>query len=125
MHDLLFAHQLALGPEQLLDYAEALQLPTKELTADLAAPEGDPMLRQDAELARSLKVASAPVLFVNGRLVRGAVSYERLAPLIDDEIKTARAVLRSGVTHDHLYDTIVGAPVAVSSAADRPVHDAR
>jgi protein-disulfide isomerase len=42
-------------------------------------------------VADDLVLAGTPALFVNGRLIAGAPSYEALAAIVDDELRRAHA----------------------------------
>lgn len=89
-HDVLFAHQNALGREALLAYARELGLnPTKfreAMDADRTAAAVD----ADIAEAKRLSVMGTPSFFVNGRRVVGAQPLARFESLIDEALVTRR-----------------------------------
>ncbi len=89
MHDRLFENQRALGPEHAEEHARALSLNVKELTDCVASGRPDAVIQADVALAKDLDVKGTPTLFINGRLVRGAVPFWKMKAALDHELRGA------------------------------------
>ena len=87
MHDALFADQGALDLDGLKKTAAQLQLKAQPFAACLAADRPLAVIRADTQAATDLGVNGTPGLFINGRFVSGAVSYDEMAATIDDELR--------------------------------------
>ena len=92
MHDALFADAGALTAPGAQQAAQRLQLKTQDFTACLGSQQVAATIRADARAAAECGVVGTPGLFINGRFVGGAISYEQLVALVKDELT------RSGVT---------------------------
>ena len=89
LHDDHFAHQKALGLEQVKERAQGLGLDVTALEACLDSGRGAEAVAADVAAGRKVGVSSTPSLFVNGRPVRlggGTPPFDLLAALIDDEL---------------------------------------
>jgi protein-disulfide isomerase len=92
LHDAMFENQRQLGVDQLKAKAGELGLNAEQFAACL---DGGRYAKQVAEeLAEGSRngVSGTPAMFVNGRFLSGAVPFETLAGLIDDELR------RKGIT---------------------------
>ncbi|MDT4892544.1 MAG: hypothetical protein QOE97_1579 [Pseudonocardiales bacterium] len=89
MHDLLLAHQDALGPADLFRHAAQLGLDTDRFRDELQRHVHDTRIAQDVESADLSGVSGTPTFFVNGRRHYGAFDLESLKAAV----KTARAQL--------------------------------
>ncbi len=87
MHDLLFEHQDALRPSDLIGYAEQLQLDAKRFARDLDKHAGAARVAEDVDTADLSGVSGTPTFFVNGRRHSGAYDLESLTAAV----RTARA----------------------------------
>jgi protein-disulfide isomerase len=87
MHDALFADQGALDLEGLKRTAAELQLKAQPFADCLGSDRPVGVIRADTQAATDLAVNGTPGLFINGRFVSGAVSYEEMAAIIDDELQ--------------------------------------
>lgn len=85
-HDKLFADQSKLAPEDLVQHAEDLQLDMDRFEADLLDPANRKEVADDTAEADALGVSSTPSIFINGRFISGARSFETYAKVIDDEL---------------------------------------
>ncbi|MEO7351152.1 MAG: Na+/H+ antiporter NhaA, partial [Marmoricola sp.] len=72
MHDLLFEHQDALRPTDLMRYAEQLGLDPDRLHGDLKRGVHQARVAQDVESADVSGVSGTPTFFVNGQRHHGA-----------------------------------------------------
>ncbi len=75
-HDLLFAHQNALGREALEGYARQLGLDLPRFRSALDSGRFNADLDADVAEASRLGVTGTPTFFINGRMVVGAQPFE-------------------------------------------------
>jgi protein-disulfide isomerase len=106
MHDMLFAHQSSLGPEDLERYARDVGLDMAAFRRSLKGRSGRPRIRRDMDLAAQFGAIGTPYFFVNGRILRGAQPIEAWKPLIDEEIRKADARLAAGTPRAGLYSAL-------------------
>lgn len=87
MHDLMFAEQDRLSPDDLREKAERLELDVPAFDECMASGRVVDRIRQDQSEGRSLGVHGTPALFVNGiEVPGGAVPYEVIAAAVRDEV---------------------------------------
>jgi Na+/H+ antiporter NhaA len=78
MHDLLFAHQDALRPPDLLAYADELGLDGSRIERELRRNDYAARIARDTESAELSDVSGTPTFFVNGHRHRGAYDLASL-----------------------------------------------
>jgi protein-disulfide isomerase len=93
MHDALFADPPALSIAALKDTAARLQLKQTQFVTCLDSGKTEPLVKADADAGRTYGVDGTPGLFINGRYFSGAMTLERLAGLVDDELRRQSAHL--------------------------------
>lgn len=71
MHDMLFEHQDALAPVDLMTYAAALHLDLKRFASDLAGHVFLPKVQDDMKGGLQSGIKGTPTFFINGVLHRG------------------------------------------------------
>jgi len=86
MHDLLMAHQDALGVDDLVGYAHRLGLDVARFRAHLAGGAGAARVAEDVESADLSTVSGTPTFFINGRRHHGAYDIDSLTAAV----KTAK-----------------------------------
>ena len=86
LHDLMFTEQQALEVPDLKEKARRLGLNGAEFDRCVDEGRHAQAVRDDYRDGEALGVSGTPALFVNGRFLSGAVPFERLAELIDDEL---------------------------------------
>jgi Na+/H+ antiporter NhaA len=91
MHDLLLDHQDALGPSDLIDYAERLGLDVDRFTKDIREHAGAGRVADDVDSADLSGVSGTPTFFINGRRHYGAYDIVTLSAAV--RTAGARAVL--------------------------------
>jgi len=96
MHDLLLAHQDALGWRSLIDYAERLGLDLERFTTDLREHVGAAKVAEDVDSADLSGVSGTPTFFVNGRRHYGAYDIGTLSEAV--RAAGARATLPTATT---------------------------
>ena len=94
MRDLLFEHQDALSPRDLIRYAGELGLDVEQFTDDLRRHAGASRVAADLESADLSNVSGTPTFFVNGRRHYGAYDLDALTAVV--RTARARALLATG-----------------------------
>ena len=89
MHDLLFEEQRQLTVPDLKSKAARLELDTEAFNQCLDSGEFADEVQADLQAGTQAGVSGTPAMFVNGRLVSGAVPFETLAEVIDMELARA------------------------------------
>jgi protein-disulfide isomerase len=107
MHDQLFAHQQALGPEELEGHARTVGLELASFRSAAASAAARTRIDDDRRLGEALGVQGTPTFFINGRRLVGAQSFERFQALIDEELARASARLAGGVPRSGLYAALI------------------
>ncbi|MDE2306038.1 MAG: thioredoxin domain-containing protein [Gammaproteobacteria bacterium] len=92
MHDLMFREQDSLAVPGLMDKAKRLGLDVKAFADCLSSAATAAVIAKDQAAARRLGLSGTPSTFVDGRFLNGAVSYDDLVALIDDELHRQGAV---------------------------------
>jgi protein-disulfide isomerase len=82
MHDLLFAHQDGLRPDDLTGYAAQLGLDVDRFTRDLREHAGAGRIAEDVDSADLSGVSGTPTFFVNGRRHYGAYDIAALSAAV-------------------------------------------
>jgi protein-disulfide isomerase len=90
MHDLLFAHQRALAPEQLDSYAKQIGLDMDEFKKDMSSPEVKKVIAADMRLGQRVGIRGTPTFFVNGRVLQNR-SVEGFKKAIDPVLEQQQA----------------------------------
>ncbi len=83
MHDALFANQDKLSAAFYEEQAKKLGLNVEQFKKDMASPEVEKVVKDQAALADKLGVQGTPNFFVNGVAVRGAYPAEHFKKIID------------------------------------------
>ena len=87
LHDLLFSHQDALKPQDLVRYARELGLNADKFAEDLMKHVGAPRVAEDVDSADLSTVSGTPTFFINGKRHYGAYDIDTLSAAV----KAARA----------------------------------
>jgi len=82
MHDLLLEHQDALGPRDLVGYAERLGLDVERFETTLRGHETTIRVAEDVDSADLSGVSGTPTFFINGRRHYGAYDIETLSAAV-------------------------------------------
>ncbi|MGE0328126.1 MAG: DsbA family protein [Polyangiaceae bacterium] len=107
VHDALFEAQPRFAPMELEALAQKLGQPWKSIEARMKSQPVQAAIREDIQLADSLKVSGTPNFFINGRALRGAVPIERFAALIDAELAKAKQLIAAGTPRAAVYSTLM------------------
>ena len=85
-HDKLFANQRALAIADLKRYAGEMDFAQLAFATCLDSGETADLVRQDMAEAEGYGVTSTPTLFINGRMISGALPFETFETIINDEL---------------------------------------
>ncbi len=86
MHDAMFAQQAKLTPDDLKELAGTLGLDKDSFSSCLDSGKFAAAIQQDIQAGTEVGVSGTPALFVNGRPLTGAVPFESIAKVIDEEL---------------------------------------
>jgi len=103
MHDKLFANQQTLDRPTFEKYAEELGLDMAKFKQALDTNAHKDAIEADKTLAATLGANGTPSFFINGRTLRGAQPVQSFKALIDEELKKAEDLVRSGTRKSDVY----------------------
>ena len=86
-HDKLFADTRKLKRDNLIQYAQELDLDMAKFEKDLLDLESKKLIDADAKEAIMLGATGTPAFFVNGRFLSGAKPFEEFAAVINEELE--------------------------------------
>jgi protein-disulfide isomerase len=89
MHDMIFANQREMSPEKYREYAKQIGLDLARFDRDIADAALKQRIDADAKEAQRLGVSGTPAFFVNGRYIAGAVPFEQIKVLLDEDLGKA------------------------------------
>jgi protein-disulfide isomerase len=107
MHDELFAISPQLDPPSLEAAARKIGLDVEKFKAAMAAGTGRDAIERDQKLVTSLGAGGTPAFFINGRKLSGAQPLEAFKAVVDEELKKAEALVRSGTPAGQVYEAII------------------
>ncbi|HTB78933.1 MAG TPA: thioredoxin domain-containing protein [Polyangiaceae bacterium] len=98
MHSMLFEHQDALEPEDLLSYARALDLDVARFAQELQGGVHLPRIERDFRSGARSGVNGTPTFFVNDERLDGPWDLDVLQGEVTKGAKSQRSEPRAGVT---------------------------
>lgn len=116
MHDLLFAHQSALGREDLLKYAQSLSLDMAKFNKDIDSEQIKKQIDADKADGNAKKVEGTPTFFVNGKGYSGTKSFAELTLLVAGDAR--RKIALSEISDASMSKGPADAPVTIEFFAD-------
>ncbi|HEX2679649.1 MAG TPA: DsbA family protein, partial [Polyangiales bacterium] len=119
MHDKLFANQQAIERSNLESYATELGLDAGKLKNALDNHTHKDQIEADQKLAATLGARGTPAFFINGRFLSGAQPIDEFKKIIDDELKRADKLVKSGVAKKEVYAALTK-NAATQKSADEP-----
>ena len=105
MADKIFANMRALTPEDLAKYAGEIGIDVGKFKVDLDSKEVKEEVEKDAQAGKDAGVRGTPSIFVNGKRFQGQRTLEGFKPLVEEEIKAADELIKSGTPLDKVYET--------------------
>ncbi len=121
MHAALFNAAPALEPQSVSAAAANAKLDTGAFQNAMSAHGARARIQQDIEQAAAVGARGTPNIFVNGRKVVGAKSFEELKPVFEMQLAAARKLVADGTPLPALYEKLVGEGRLLSSLASKPV----
>lgn len=70
MHDIIFKNSPRLEEENLLKFAQSLDLDMEQFKKDYTSPEAEEEMEADLQLGREIQIRGTPTFFVNGKRLR-------------------------------------------------------
>ena len=117
MHDLVFENNRKLSNEDLIKYAEQIQVADiGKFKADIEGGTYAAAVDADMKMGRQFGVSSTPSFFINGTPQRGAKSVEQLTQLIEEEKKFAQGLIDAGSKREEVYARILKGAKATREA---------
>lgn len=104
-HDLLFANREALEREDLIRYAEELNLNMKKFIADMDSPKTAAIIEADIKSGTDSGVKGTPHFLFNGAALSGAQPLNRFQNMLDSELSLTKKYKKLKGTK--LYEKIV------------------
>jgi protein-disulfide isomerase len=121
-HDLVFANQRELGPNNFATWAGQAGLSQAEFSAALAAGRGKAKVDADRALAGGLRITGTPTFLINGVSLAGAQPTEKFKELIDAQLAAGKALVASGLAAHAVYPALCAKNLGGERAA--PAEDA-
>jgi protein-disulfide isomerase len=107
MHDKIFANQQTMDRPTYEKYAQELGLNMGKFKAALDAQKGKTEIEADSTAGGKIGAHGTPAFFINGKFLSGAQPFEAFKAKIDDELKTAEALVAKGTPKAKVYDVIM------------------
>jgi protein-disulfide isomerase len=121
MHDKLFALSPALDRPQLEAAAAELGLNVDAFRRALDEQRHLARVKRDQALVTALGANATPAFFINGRLIEGAQPTRMFSVIIDEELRKAESLVKTGVAPQDVYARIIekgaSAPVTIQGPA--------
>jgi formate-nitrite transporter family protein len=86
MHDVLYAHQRALDPQHLVQYAETIGLDADKVAAALENDTFGPRIERDMRSGEESGVPGTPAFFINGQFFEGMPTFDGLSDAVRREL---------------------------------------
>jgi len=121
MHDKLFEAAPSLDRGSLEKAAQELGLDMNAFRKALDEKRHEARIQRDQALVTSLGAGGTPTFFVNGRKIAGAMPFEVFKAVLDEELRKAEELVKSGVPARDVYarilDKAAAAPVMLPGGA--------
>ena len=107
MHDKIFADQQHMDRPTYEKYAQDLGLNMGKFKAALDSEKGKDLIKADSDAGGKIGARGTPAFFINGKFLSGAQPFEMFKAKIDDELKTADALVAKGTPKAKVYDALM------------------
>jgi protein-disulfide isomerase len=119
--------QQHLDRETYEKYAQELGLNMGKFKAALDAQKGKEAIEADAAAGNKIGARGTPAFFINGKFLSGRQPFESFKAKIDEELKTAEALVAKGTPKGHVYEALLkeaksdvpAAPAAPAGGEDK------
>jgi protein-disulfide isomerase len=108
VHDLLFEQGAALDDAGLRAIASKAGLDADAALEIVRRSGHSARIDADVRAAKQLGISGTPTIFINGRKLEGAASFERISAIVLEEIETARRLVANGTSRERIYETVCG-----------------
>lgn len=110
MHDKIWENNRDLTNENLIEYAKQIGVAdVAKFQADLEGHTFAAQIKADMDQGKKFAVRSTPSFFVNGKPQRGAMNFDRIKQLIEEEKTFAQGLIDAGVKREEVYARIMKA----------------
>ena len=86
MHDAMFADQRQLTDDSLKAKAQALGMDAEGFNQCLDSGQYAAAVQADLDAGQAVGVSGTPAMFINGRFASGALPYDQLAAMVEQEL---------------------------------------
>jgi protein-disulfide isomerase len=107
MHDKIFADQQHMDRATYEKYAQELGLNMGKFKAALDANKGKAEIEADSAAGAKIGARGTPAFFINGKFLSGAQPFEAFKARIDEELKSADALVSKGTPKAKVYDVLM------------------
>lgn len=105
-HDLVFAHQSELTPENVEAWANRAGVSSQALFAWLEAGKPAAKVQADMDLAREIGALGTPAFRINGVTLSGAQPYEEFERVVEQQLVAAKQLTLSGLAPRSVYGVL-------------------
>ncbi|MGK3989860.1 thioredoxin domain-containing protein [Sorangium sp. So ce136] len=119
-HELAFANQRSLAPESFEAWAAEAGVDQAAFRAAFEQQRHAPKIEQDIEAGRAVRIRGTPASFINGVFVSGAQPIDKLRTVVDEQLRAAEGLRRSGVPRERLYAVLSAQNKARAPAPEQP-----
>jgi protein-disulfide isomerase len=121
MHDRLFSNQAGLSEATYTQYAKELGLDLARFERDAKGEAGKKRIEEDQALGNKVGANGTPTMFVNCKMLVGALPLDMMKPLVEEQLKKADSLLAQGAKLDGaFYERICTENVSAQAAAPAP-----
>jgi protein-disulfide isomerase len=107
-HDLLFGNAPKFDPAQLKEHARALELDAPRFDHCLDTSEQAAAIQKDFVQGQLLGLTGTPSFFINGHYLSGAVKYNTLREVVDQQLAACTSSLQSRQDLPALFSKLTG-----------------
>jgi protein-disulfide isomerase len=105
-HDLVFAHQRELTPQNLEAWANQVGVSSPTLFGWLEAGRPAAKVQGDMDMARAVGALGTPAFRINGVTLSGAQPLEKFQEVVEQQLAAARQLTLSGLAPRLVYATL-------------------
>ncbi|WP_437307658.1 thioredoxin domain-containing protein [Sorangium sp. So ce388] len=102
-HQLAFANQRSLTPGSFEAWAAEAGVDREAFRAAFEQQQHAPKIDQDIEAGRAAQIRGTPASFINGVFISGAQPIDKVRTVLDEQLRAAEDLRRSGVPRERLY----------------------
>jgi protein-disulfide isomerase len=117
MHDKLFENQQQLGPDAFDRFAKEIGLDVARFKKAAQADKAQQRVKADQQQATEVGVNGTPTMFLNCRMVVGALPVEMMKPIVEEELAKAAKLGKGG---KGAYEKACAANIAFAASQPKP-----